>query len=362
MKILQVINVRWYNATAYYALLLSKILQEKSHTVILAGNRNTPVIQKSSEHGLLVFDSLNLNTDNPLHFFKNIFVLKKYIEKENIDIVNCHRGEMYLAIAIATRLASNKPLLIRTRGDQRAPKNNFLNRFVHRYFVDQVIVTTAKLKEKYQELSFPQEKISIIYGGVNTRFLTAPMNQPHKNKTFIFGLLGRLSPVKGHHNLIQAFAELIKQYPDCELQIGGGDCEISAAELRKYAVDLGIESKVKIWGFVPDEIAFIDGLDCAVVSSTGSEMISRVLYEYGARQKLCLVTPVNSLIEIIRNEQNGIVANGYLPPDLLAAMQKILSMNSADREQLAKQFYQDVQKKYQPESFYAATMAVYSPK
>jgi len=362
LKVLQIINVRWYNATAYYALLLSKVLQEKSHKVILAGNHDTPVIKKAQQNGLQVFDSLNLNTDNPLHFFKNIFILKKYIENEKIDIVNCHRGEMYLAIAIASRLANNKPLLIRTRGDQRAPKNNFLNRLVHRFFVDQVIVTTVKLKERYQELSFPQNRISVIYGGVGTKFIQTPQSKSDLNQRFVFGILGRLSPVKGHHNLIKAFSELLIKFPDCELLIGGGDCEISAEQLKYYARDLGVASQVRVLGFVEDEIAFIDGLDCAVVASTGSEMISRVLYEYGARQKLCLVTPVNSLIEIIQNEQNGIVANGYQPPDLLAAMQKILSMNSADREQLAEKFYQDVQKKYQPESFYNETMAVYSRK
>jgi len=362
LKVLQIINVRWYNATAYYALLLSKVLQEKSHKVILAGNHDTPVTKKAQQNGLQVFDSLNLNTDNPLHFFKNIFVLKKYIENEKIDIVNCHRGEMYLAIAIASRLANNKPLLIRTRGDQRAPKNNFLNRLVHRFFVDQVIVTTVKLKERYHELSFPQNKISVIYGGVGTKFLQTPQSKSDLNQRFVFGILGRLSPVKGHHNLIKAFAELLTKYPDCELQIGGGDCEISAEQLKNYASDLGVASQIRVLGFVEDEIAFIDGLDCAMVASTGSEMISRVLYEYGARKKLCLVTPVNSLNEVIKNNRNGIVANGITSADLLESMQNIMQIPAAERNRMAEQFYQDVEKNYQPENFYAETMRVYQQK
>ena len=52
MKIFQVINVRWFNATAWYALTLSRLLADAGHEVLVLTQADTDTDRKSREMGL----------------------------------------------------------------------------------------------------------------------------------------------------------------------------------------------------------------------------------------------------------------------------------------------------------------------
>ena len=51
MRIIQVINVRWFNATAWYGLFLGKLLQEAGHDVLILALKDTEPYFKSLEWG-----------------------------------------------------------------------------------------------------------------------------------------------------------------------------------------------------------------------------------------------------------------------------------------------------------------------
>ena len=91
MKIFQVINVRWFNATAWYAITLSRLLADAGHDVIVLTQAGTQSEQKAQESGLKTI-SIDLNTTNPIRFVAEAHHIIQLLRTHRPDIVNCHRG------------------------------------------------------------------------------------------------------------------------------------------------------------------------------------------------------------------------------------------------------------------------------
>jgi glycogen(starch) synthase len=120
---------------------------------------------------------------------------------------------------------------------------------------DCVIAVSESIK---QELSVtykvPPQLIHRIYNGVNTsRFHPAQHYAPIKqelelNSQKIILFVGRLSPIKGPHLLIQAIPRIIKKFPDVIfLFIGEGPL---SSCLHQMVRDLNIAQFVKFLGFI----------------------------------------------------------------------------------------------------------------
>ena len=67
MKIFQVINVRWFNATAWYAITLSRLLADAGHEVVVLTLADTQSENVAREMGLTTV-AVDLNTTNPVRF------------------------------------------------------------------------------------------------------------------------------------------------------------------------------------------------------------------------------------------------------------------------------------------------------
>ena len=67
LRVIQVVNVRWFNATAWYALFLSRLLREAGHSVRVLGLPHTDSFKKACTWGLEPVP-LSLNSKNPFGF------------------------------------------------------------------------------------------------------------------------------------------------------------------------------------------------------------------------------------------------------------------------------------------------------
>ena len=141
MVIFQVVNVRWFNATAWYALYLSRLLHESGHRVVVLTQAGTESHKKAVQWGLDA-RPVDLNTANPLRLAVTLWKLVRLLKTEKPQIVNCHRGEGFFLWGLLKALGFGFRL-VRTRGDQRPPHADVLNRFLHAHVADAVVVTNS---------------------------------------------------------------------------------------------------------------------------------------------------------------------------------------------------------------------------
>jgi glycosyltransferase involved in cell wall biosynthesis len=315
LNILQLVNFRWHNACAHYAVALSSGLQKRGHRVILAGDRNSPPLQMAEKMGLEIFPDLYLSYQNTGRFFYNIKRFKDVIEQEKIDLVNAHQGAGQLYASLVRKLFNKRFILIRTRGDQRKPKDDLFNRWLNLKWTDGIITTAETLYQSYAE-KFPLDKSRLINIplGIDLNYFSPLEKDLELGKSLgisdgelVVGILGRLSPVKGHRYFIQAAAEVLKSFQPVKFLIAGEDAQVKSYRLKEWVKEMGIQDKFIFIGRVENPREIISLLDIAVVASTGSETIARVVLEYMASGKPVIGTQINAIPEVVKNGITGFV-------------------------------------------------------
>lgn len=307
MKIFQVVNVRWFNATAWYALYLSKLLNDEGHDVTILTLAGTASEQKAKEFGLKTI-SVNLNTTNPLTLLKEAAKVVSLLKKHRPDIVNCHRGEGFFLWGLFKCLGYGYRL-VRTRGDQRLPRSDAFNRWLHAHVTDAVVVTNRKMAQHFlHKMNTPESMVWLIHGGVDQkRFKFDQAGRDVVRKEFgfkptdhVIGLLGRFDRVKGHQELIEAIAKLREQGRDnIRLFLIGFDTAMDSQQITQCLKKYNIEDITAISGKREDIVACISALDTAVVASLWSEAIARAALEIMAVGRLLISTDVGVMPDLV---------------------------------------------------------------
>ena len=142
-----------------------------------------------------------------------------------------------------------------------------------------------------REFGFPEAKISMIPNGIDTTpwRTTRP---PDRVRDFLF--LGRVEPLKGVFELLDAFAEVHARHPDVTLTVAGEGPSVDG--LRERARGLGLEREVGFAGRVPYEHlgSLFEEIDCLVLPSYSEGMPLSVL-EAAAHRRSMIVTDVGDM-------------------------------------------------------------------
>lgn len=309
MRILNVINVRWFNATAWYAVNLSSVLKRRGHDVAVCGLPGTPPVLKAQGIGLETFEA-DINKSDPVRGLAAIGAMDRVLMAYEPDIVICHRGEFYWYFAYK-RMTRQKYKLIRVRGDIRPPKPGRLNKIFHNKCTDAIVTSGEFIKKQYMDiLGTPEIGLNVIYGGVDTdtfrksSFARLKIRDEFglEENDFVVGIVGRFDPIKGHENLIKAVTELYHGFrKNIRLVIAGYDAVIKHEDIEKMVAEHGI-SGITVFTGKRDDIADIyNSLDVCVIPSLGSEAICRVGMEAMACGVPIITSDTGVLPEISKN-------------------------------------------------------------
>ncbi|MFP4314863.1 MAG: glycosyltransferase family 4 protein [Desulfovibrionales bacterium] len=363
MRIIHVVNVRWFNATAWYGLTLSRLLKDAGHAVRVITSDRTETYQKAQELGLDPF-CLPLNSLAPGNILSSSIEIKRLIREFKPDVVNCHRGESFVLWGyFRKRLGSFR--LVRTRGDQRFPKDNPLNRFLHREVADAVITTNSVMTEHFtSSLGIPGDKVHQILGGVDReRFRFDPPGRERVRREFgfspeckVLGILGRFDRVKGHLELIQAVSRLYFRcgLKNVRLLCIGFDTTISSEQIQTWLEQYGIAGITRITGLRNDVTACISALDLGVVASLWSEAIARAALEIMS----CSIPLVGSTVGVM---PDLLTPERLYPPDDVDGLSRVLERHLSDATELSRAREEQAarMKTLSLDEFLAATLAVY---
>ncbi|MGB5984618.1 MAG: glycosyltransferase family 4 protein, partial [Desulfobacterales bacterium] len=119
------------------------------------------------------------------------------------------------------------------------------------------------------------------------------------------GWVGRLDPVKDPDTFLRAAARVAHQLPEIEFIMAAAPANLNHDQIRRRVKALGLENRLTLLPRGSDIETHMAAMDLGVITSTGSEVISRVLLEFLALGKPVLGTPVNAIGEIIEPGVNG---------------------------------------------------------
>ncbi len=302
MKILQMCDVRWYNANAHYVVELTRGLRATGHEVTLWAREHTPIVSKAEAAGIPV---VSHRRSDPFKLMRLWWLVKR----GKYDIVNAHRGSDLFLVMLLKSLHTVKVVV--TRSDIRPFKNNAINRYFFAEQVDQVILSGQFHRDQgiMSPFALPEECITVIPLGIEMPPMESVSDQQGQLRLV---LVGRFDPVKGHQTVLEAFRLLQREFPQTELGFIGYPAAIAVAELRRQAEGL----PVTIIDHQVDMVSTLARYQIGVIASTDSEAVPRAGLEYLSRGMPVVGTRVNSIPELIEDGVNGLL----VPPDDPEAM------------------------------------------
>ena len=326
MKIIKIIDVRWYNACADFAVKQAQGLMLLGHQVLLLANPDTPVATRAREAGIDTCEEIDFAGMGAIAIAPSR--LKALARNFGADIIIAHRGESHLIGALAARGSNLR--IARFRGDVRAPRADMFSRWLNERLTDGIAVSTIQLKRDYEsKFKLGSIPIEIIYPGIDIDRFKIEIPKPELKAKFGFvqekpliGIVGRLSPVKGHRFFIEAASLVTKKFPDAQYVIAGGDAQIKMEDLEQMAAASEVKN-IHFMGITDNIGELISSFDIGVVSSIGSEMICRVLLEYFAAGLPVVATKVNQISELMTQSEGGILVQ---PEDPLQLCEAIFNM------------------------------------
>lgn len=268
-----------------------------------------------------------------------LWTLYKYLKQEKIDVVICNRYKPVNMLLTLSRFISI-PLCIGIThgfGDyDRLYRRNQVKRRANKNW--RFVGVSPAVKDYLLDLKtgFTEENTVAITNAIDTEKAadlilnkTAARTRLGLDQSIkVIGALGRLVPLKGHANLIKAFAAISKDYPDTHLAIIGDGRE--KENLENLIVKLNLQEKVHLLGFQPDAIRLAKAFDIWVMPSF-KEGLGLALLE-GMCAKLPIIASNVPAMQPLIAGAGGIVIDPHKIEEISGAL--ITYLNKSDQERL----------------------------
>lgn len=284
--------------------------------------------------------------------FSAVKQLREYIQENKIDILHTHYYKTDIIGLMATRGTRCK-ILSTPHGWTKAPDLKLrIYEIVDRLifpFLDAVVPLSESLFRPLRSIPGLRNKLSLIKNGVDlTEIETAGEIAPEilslKEKgEFVIGYIGRLTPGKGLEVLLDAMANHGKINWTFAI-LGEGEQE---GELRNLAKKLGIDTRVKFFGFRSDRLAFLKGFDVFVLPSR-SEGIPRCLMEAMGAGVPVVASDIPGCRVLVDGNTTGLLFQVDNPAHLALLINKI-EVDSGLRQNLSQAAREFIKREFSAE-------------
>jgi glycosyltransferase involved in cell wall biosynthesis len=299
---------------------------------------------------------------HPLKDFLALRKLEKILREQKPDLVHTHSGKAGILGRLAAKRAGVPVIIHHIHGPSFGNFQGALANFIFTAAERRA----AKITDHFFCSANAMTKLYLAAGigkpSMFTRFFSGFNLEPFLNATndltlrkqlglaenhFVIGKIGRLFKLKGHADLLAAFAKILPQVPHARLLfVGDGALR---GEIEKQIRALGLNGKVVFAGLVPPgEVARHVGIMDCLAHLSYREALSRALPQALAAGKPVVAYDFDGADEIcLENETGFLVRTG----DIETVAQKLLQLanDPALREKLGQRGQQFVKQNFSVE-------------
>lgn len=216
--------------------------------------------------------------------------------------------------------------------------------------VDRVIAVSEAAGEFLARVKgYPRRKVVIVPNGRDLSVFTPGRDRDEARKelgvdrgTPLVGVVGRLETQKGHTYLLEAWPQLVAEFPDARLLVVG-DGRLREA-LDAQARGLGVAGSVVFTGFRADVPRLLDAVDIVALPSLYEGMPLTAI-EAAAMGRPVVATAVDGTPEVVDDGVTGLLVPPADPTALARALRALLrdperarAMGGAGRRRALERF------------------------
>ncbi len=261
-------------------------------------------------------NTLNYQTQGELlkYSWQSYWFAKKLIKKNKYDLSHSFFAVPCGFISYLLKKQYKIPYIVSLRGSdvpgysERFQKlYKIITPIIHLVWHNaQAVVTNSKGLTELAQKSSPKQQFLEIVNGVDINFYKPGLRSvTDRQKEFRILLASRLTKRKGFEYAIEAFAKLVKKYPQITMRIAGGEGN-ATKDLKEQVQKLKLEDEIKFTGlYNKDESAEIYNWADVFVMPSLNEGMSNNLLEALASGLPVLMTPTGGAEELVNNGKNG---------------------------------------------------------
>jgi len=336
MKILQILPELNVGGVETGTADLSKFLVSQGHEAVVISHGGGLV--KDLEKIGVKHYSLPVHEKSPLSILRMIKKVAQIIRKEQVQIVHA-RSRVPAWIAFFACRKTKTAFITTCHG-------HYSKHFFSRVMAwPKLVICPSNVigRHMMDDFGLPYDRVRLIPRSVDLdKFTYVPPEERPKGE-FVVGIIGRITPLKGHDYFLKAMAKAVRQIPFMKIWIIGdaaADKQDYKDELRTLARRLGLSSYVEFLGNRKDIPALLSKMNCLVLSTVTEEAFGRVILEAQAAGVPVVATRVGGVVDIIDDGITGLLVTPKEPQEMADAVVRI----SKDLD-LAKKLCQNGRKK-----------------
>ncbi|MGF6177809.1 glycosyltransferase family 4 protein [Ensifer sp. 4252] len=257
--------------------------------------------------------------------------LSSFLREKHVDIVHTNDGQMHATWALAARLSGAR-LLWHHRGDPGAFGVNFIAPILANH-----IVTVSRYVQPTRPILPVSHKLSVLHSPFDhpTRLpdreacrceFVRELGLPEETRFvgYVGGLIDRKRPVR-FVEAVHAFLQRFPDFPLVGLVFGVPSPNLPNPEpaVRTRALELGVESRIKMMGFRAPVEPCISALDALLVPAV-NEPFGRTLIEAMLLETPVIATRHGGNVEAIVDDVTGFLVEPEKPEAFVDPLAKLL--------------------------------------
>jgi L-malate glycosyltransferase len=346
MRILQITSALGINGVSKHIIDVATELRKRGHEIHLVGYPDAWIVKEARKLGFPAIESTMKRWPTiELHR------ISAYIREQQIDVTHTHMSKAHF-FGVLLKWFAGVPS-VATAHSCLLQLHWMANDFViavsddTRQYQRRVNwVSRKRIKTIHNSIHMPQAMDDQERANLRTLVRSRMGLEP---SDFAVGLVGRVSPQKGHLSMIDAMPSILHSLPKAKLVlIGGLDSAEYATQVKKKVEDFGIGNSIRWLGIREDVRELLYGIDVLAQPSLW-ECFPISMLEGMAAEVPIVATDVGGVRECLEHNRSGCLIAREKPLELSQQIVRLATSPALCRR-LTDEAKKIVQFRFTPES------------
>lgn len=244
---------------------------------------------------------------------RGLWAMRRWLKHNTCDVINTHSSTDSWLVALAQIGLSRQIPVVRTRHVSVKAANNWSTRWLYGKACARVVTTGERLRvELMNGLSLAPERVISIPTGIDLERYSRAAAQPRSvtrlalgipQDAIVIGIAATIRSWKGHDYLLDAFGDIVKNFPLAHLLIVGDGPRRENLQGRIRAS--GHAEKIQLIGHREDIPDMLAAMDIFALPSFANEGVPQAIMQAMAMGLPVVSTTVGAIDEAVEEGVTG---------------------------------------------------------